>query len=175
MKNKKITLALRIICGLFILFIIKAMFFPGAHKASKAGLRSRCQNNLKLIYKALNSYSNDYDGCFPIQEGAKGLQILVDKGYLKNPDCLYCPLTKDKPEGKISYHYHSGFDYKIIEHDIAVCWDKENNHPNGINVLFTDSRVKGFENPDWKIKMLKYEKTSVSNLPKDKKINKNSN
>jgi prepilin-type processing-associated H-X9-DG protein len=120
--------------------------------------RSNCFSNLKQIGLGLGMYADAHQGGLPAENGAKGLDHLVQEQILTKLEVFVCsrdrrrrvaqlgaPLTEDN----CSYVYHpavwqSGTDTNLL----PVCWDKPGNHgANGFNVLFNDGHVQ-FMNPD---------------------------
>lgn len=49
-----------------------------------------------IIGLALRMYSNKYDEAFPHLDGAAGLELLRNEGFLENYQCYICPSTKIK-------------------------------------------------------------------------------
>jgi prepilin-type processing-associated H-X9-DG protein len=143
-----------------VLLLCLYLFLP-AHKASSKAKIAACRSNLNKIGIALFAYSADYDDDYPPFNGDLGLTILLEKGYLSSKKTLECPESKNKT--LISYHYKGGFNLHKNKRDIPVCWDKENNHINHINVLFSDGSVKTFNKDKFQKQIKNYLKTSVSN------------
>ena len=136
-------------------------FIP-VHQASSKAKLARCRSNLHRIGQALFAYSDDNNDSFPVVDGDEGLKVLVKNGYLENSSFFQCPMNCDGTDS-IDYTYISGFCLQTDKSDIAICCDKASNHPDIINVLFSDGSVRSFNNPDWENKMQKYLENSVSN------------
>ncbi len=117
-----------------------------------------CVGNLTQISLALRMYSNVYNGEFPPYDGAKGLNVLVQDGFLVNRDIYRCPSVKHKgpytvavaklTETDCDYRYFGGHE-KSDPIDTIIACDKPNNHDKFGHVLFLDGHVKGYSGADW--------------------------
>lgn len=95
------------------------MMYGSGSRSRQERDKAGCQKNLHQVYLALELFSNDYDGLFPIVTGAKTseapLSLLVPK-YTVATGSFVCPGRGDPdlPEGepfarrKISYAYYMG-------------------------------------------------------------------
>ncbi len=48
-----------------VIAILASILFPVLVNAKQAAQRARCQSNLSQIGKAFESYTSDYNGCYP--------------------------------------------------------------------------------------------------------------
>lgn len=103
-------------------------------------LTNDCRLNLMSIGKALQSYSNEY-GEYPPFTGAKGLDLLIKHGFVKDSRVFNCPkkrptiekLDGDLTENYLDYAYFPALkdQYKSDTKSIVpVLWDKRDNHDN---------------------------------------------
>jgi hypothetical protein len=76
------------------------LFFPAVNQSRFAARVTGCQNNLRQIGTALNSYSTMYGGFFPTpalnaQEGAVGMYApcLIEHGLLDGAHWVVCPAS----------------------------------------------------------------------------------
>jgi prepilin-type processing-associated H-X9-DG protein len=126
-----------------------------------AGERARritCNGRLNQVGKALRIYSSDFGGHFPPGDGADGLRVLLECGYLKSPDLLVCPSTGTRPardaasfgEENCDYVYEGGHTEAEPGDTTPLAWDRSGNHKNMGNILYVDGHVKGFAGPDWR-------------------------
>ncbi|MHC4205853.1 MAG: type II secretion system protein, partial [Planctomycetota bacterium] len=67
-KSKKLGLVEVLVLASAILFVL-ATFIPATRKLRFYAFCTRCNNNLSLIGKAIQTYANDYDGKLPRSGG----------------------------------------------------------------------------------------------------------
>jgi len=176
MIKHKIT---RIILGILGLIILILFVWISSYYVNKPRWKSHvtpCVGNLKQIGIALHMYAGDYSGFFPPEDGAKGLELLRELGYLETLNMYQCDIVElrkkqdkyrknlgltfllneeNKPksilhlsEEFVQFHYRGGL--KVTDSpDIAIAWDKENNHEKYGNILFLDKHVSGFSGANW--------------------------
>jgi type II secretory pathway pseudopilin PulG len=108
-----------LVCVLAILIILAVILDNSLAGAHRRTAREQCRNNLQTIFLALNIYSNDNHGTFPVLKDAAvssaPLSLLLPKSTTETAIFL-CPGSKDAPlpEGesfaqrRISYAYYMG-------------------------------------------------------------------
>jgi prepilin-type processing-associated H-X9-DG protein len=102
-----------------IIVILTTMYWGGSSNSAGKKKQALCLKNLERTYIALEVYSKDYQGSFPVKPGARTseepLDLLVPK-YTVDTSVFVCPGSKDAelPSGdslakhKISYAYYMG-------------------------------------------------------------------
>ena len=63
-------------------FLIALVYFPSINLGPRIGSRASCMGNLKQIGLALALYADNYQGRFPPEVGAKGLDYLLRTGLV---------------------------------------------------------------------------------------------
>jgi prepilin-type N-terminal cleavage/methylation domain-containing protein len=101
-----------------ILILFTAMYGFGSRN-NQMSQKKRCQSNLQKMYIALQIYSNDSQGKFPVVSNAASsegpLDLLVPR-YSSDTAIFVCPGSKDSAlphgeslrKGRISYAYYMG-------------------------------------------------------------------
>lgn len=102
-----------------LLLILTTMYWGSASGKRKRSLQADCQQNLQKLFIAMQIYSNDQKGKFPVFAGARtsedALDLLVPH-YTVDTSVFICPASNDSslPSGeslrrnKISYAYYMG-------------------------------------------------------------------
>ncbi len=147
-------------CLVLIFVGIVAMILALIVPYLRLGTARRCNSQLKQVHKALYAYANDNDGLFPPDNN--DLTPLYATKYSRGIDlfeALKCPGTKnvvtipvhlkdDSPATVgtgMSYFYRGGLSISSDESKLVpFLWDQspENHRGKGINVLYTNGRVK---------------------------------
>jgi len=163
---------------IIIFCIISALTFIKFHKTPNyydiMMHRISCSSKLIRIGSALRMYSSANENHFPPYEGARGLRLLIDEGFLKHKDLFICPTVKfnnrwnEKRKTEIE-RILSDYEYKegLSEDDanpVPICWDKLNNHTQYGNILYTDGHTKGLKGTDW-IKYLESQSVEEAGIP----------
>jgi len=144
------------------LFVLVIAFFPVIKTLPKLGSarekakRISCASNLRQIVLALQQYAMDFNGWYPPQNGAAGLEILRREEYLSDYKIYVCPSTPDKAgsgnqpltEDNISYEYYGGSRNDSPKGSV-VLRDRNLNHQWYGNVLYADGYVTGVLEKDW--------------------------
>ncbi len=101
-----------------ILVILVSLFGRGGGRKDVA-LQTACQRNLEKVFMALDIYSSEHAGNFPVKPDARtsedALSLLVPK-YTADTSMFLCPASKSSSlspgqalaEGRISYAYYMG-------------------------------------------------------------------
>ena len=120
-----------------IIGILIGFLAPGAMKLREKARRATCQNSLKQIFYAISAYRDDHSEQYP-----QSLDIL-DEEYIDDPAVFKCPSSANPvptvPSGG-DYEYHTGLSPASRSTE-AVAEDKDNNHPQGVNVLRVGGQV----------------------------------
>jgi len=90
-----------------ILLVATMLFFPAIANSRYSARLAHCQNNLRQLGMALASYSDKAGaGYFPWVPSAgrrafAGIYapMLLDSGYLTEPECLFCPAAPQRRSG----------------------------------------------------------------------------
>lgn len=120
--------------------------------------RIACANNLKQIGLALREYAVDNDDFFPPYDGAAGLELLRKNDYLVDYGIYICPSSNLKPpkpgmpltEDTVSYVYKGGQSERVTT---PVAWDKDGNHKDYGNIVYTDGHVDSARGANWQEKL----------------------
>ena len=110
-----------------IIAVLAAILFPVFAKAREKARQTKCTSNLKQCGMALMLYAEDYDGYTP--QGLNGAsrtwgRVLVDEGYLENPNCLTCPSCRPwrgvhTGQTYGMYLYSPGYSHKILSDGVT--------------------------------------------------------
>jgi prepilin-type N-terminal cleavage/methylation domain-containing protein len=102
-----------------IILILFTMMYGFGSRSNQMNQKKKCQANLQKMYLALQIYSNDSNGKFPVATNAKSseeaLDMLVPR-YSADTAIFVCPGSKDSAlphgeslrKGRISYAYYMG-------------------------------------------------------------------
>jgi prepilin-type processing-associated H-X9-DG protein len=112
--------------------------------------RFACASWFKQVGLSLKQYAMDYEDFFPPQNNAKGLDKLRELGYLTEYRVYVCPGSNIEKgikgaitEENSSYIYLGGFK-EFQNPNIPLAFDKPNNHPDYVNVVFLDGHIMGY-------------------------------
>jgi prepilin-type N-terminal cleavage/methylation domain-containing protein len=104
---------------LAIILILFTMMYGFGSRSNQMSQKKKCQSNLQKMYIALQIYSNDSKGKFPVVTNATSsedpLDMLVPR-YSSDTAIFVCPGSKDSAlpageslrKGRISYAYYMG-------------------------------------------------------------------
>ena len=141
--------------NIFMIAILAGMLLPALSQAREKARRISCASELKSIGLAIRMYSQDNKEQFPDKSGARGWEMLRSGGYLENVKFYTCPSTQSKlndgetlTEEKVDYVYAGGYN-ESSSPDIAIAYDKPDNHNKYGNILFADGRVTGYAGANW--------------------------
>jgi prepilin-type N-terminal cleavage/methylation domain-containing protein/prepilin-type processing-associated H-X9-DG protein len=124
---------IELLVTLALLLILTTMYYGFGSRSHQRTQQKACRANLQKIYIGLQIYANEHDGKFPVLQGAKTseevLNCLVPK-YISDSPAFICPGSKDDalPPGaslvknRISYSYIMG--HRISEAREALMSDK---------------------------------------------------
>lgn len=115
MERKRLSFTLtELLVVVGILAVLAAVVLPVMANARESGRRSVCQNNLRQIAVAIQLYTQDYDGTYPLETS-----VLIQNGvrtqfswnhallpYLKDPHVFHCPSHPDRGQGDQHYTYN---------------------------------------------------------------------
>ncbi|HBC87606.1 MAG TPA: hypothetical protein DCZ94_11675 [Lentisphaeria bacterium] len=145
------------ICIVIIIILLIGILLPSGPRqwSMSKSRRISCTSNLKQIGLAIRMYSQEYKGEFPPYDGAKGLEMLRSGGYLENVKMYTCPSTADTiadnneiTDQNCSYIYRGSLNENTPS-EVAIIWDKRENHTNYGNILFCDGHAEGFMGILW--------------------------
>lgn len=120
-----------------IIGILIGFLAPGALKMREKARRSKCQNNLKQIYYAISAYRDDHNEQYP-----SSLDQLYDR-YLDDLEVFKCPSSPNPIPAAAAggdYELKAGLSPASKSTD-ALAEDKDENHPDGVNVLRVGGQV----------------------------------
>ena len=137
-----------------ILLVLTMMYwgsFSGTHKRN----RTVCEGNLQKIFIALQIYSNEHSGTFPIAPGAtspqQALSSLVPK-YTADTSIFICPGSSDRqlPAGgifakhRISYAYYMGLSSTQATDVLMTDWQIDSSaKATGQQIFSTTGKAPG--------------------------------
>ena len=110
---------IEMLISLTIMLILFTMMYGFGSRSNQMSQRKKCQANLQKMYIALQIYSNDSKGKFPVMTNARSsedaLAVLVPR-YSSDTAIFVCPGSKDSAlpageslrKGRISYAYYMG-------------------------------------------------------------------
>ena len=108
-----------------------------------------CCGGLKQLGLALRMYAQDNDGWFPPEDGAAGLNYLIEGKYLDDRSIYVCP-GRSRPAGKFQelteencdYIYYGGGEQSYDRKGILLM-DKPGNHPERkYNILYYNGEIE---------------------------------
>ena len=120
-----------------IIGILVTFLAPGTMKMREKARRSKCQNNLKQIYYAIQAYRDDHSEQYPAT-----LDDLYDR-YVDDLEVFKCPSSAHPVPASASggdYEMKSGLSPATKSTDPLV-EDKDGDHPDGVNVLRVGGQV----------------------------------
>ncbi|NMA19814.1 MAG: DUF3352 domain-containing protein, partial [Lentisphaerae bacterium] len=125
---------------------------PSLNKSRENARRISCMSILKSIGLSMKMYAMDHDDKFPAGNNAAGFNELIKDEYLADPSFFVCPASKtvkctgkELNEANSSYIYLGGF-AEGDSADIPLAFDKLDNHPEMINILYLDGHVAAIKN-----------------------------
>ncbi len=119
---------------LTIILILFTMMYGFGSRSNQMAQKKKCQANLQKMYIALQIYSNDSGGEFPVTTNARTseepLDMLVPR-YSSDTAIFVCPGSKDSAlpageslrKGRISYAYYMG--RRASESESVLASDKQ--------------------------------------------------
>ena len=153
-KTAALTLV-EVLVVIFVLVIVVAIMMPALSASRRKNLNINCQNKLKEIGQAFNSWQEDHNGKFPMQVSVAngGVMELAATGYvaacfqiissrLTSPKVLICPTEKNR---RPAINFSSGFDNSNISYFVGL--DANTNFPQAFlsgddNFTFKDAPIK---------------------------------
>lgn len=120
-----------------IIGILIGFLAPGAMKLREKARRAKCQNNLRQIFLAVQNYRDDHGERYP-----QSLDELYDR-YIDDLEVFKCPSSPNPvPSSPTAgdYEYRTGVSPASRSTD-PVAEDKDDNHPDGVNVLRVGGQV----------------------------------
>lgn len=119
-----------------IVLVIGGLLTPLIRFNQKRMDQITCENNLREIGRALYIYAREHDGKFP-----SSIEMLYEQQYLADERVMDCPASKHVGILKDpDYIYKHGLSVRSNSSDTLMT-DKEENHPNGKNVLYVNGLV----------------------------------
>jgi competence protein ComGC len=122
---------------ILVLFIVVSVMMPALSASRRKNLNINCQNKLKEIGQAFNSWQGDHNGKFPMQVSVAngGVMELAATGNvaacfqiissrLTSPKVLMCPTEKIRSP---AMNFSSGFDNSNISYFVGL--DANTNFP----------------------------------------------
>ena len=150
------------VCFLPFMFGILAMA-PNHGAVTEGSRRLHCRNNLLFVRNAIQAYANDNGGCLPCGTYNEIVKQLVNGNYIapQNSSVSECPTLlfriktyrncdEMEQSGIVSYIYFgTGMNMNSISPHSPLIVEKEGNHLDYGNVLFSDWKVEGFKGEEW--------------------------
>ena len=119
-----------------IVVILASVLFPALNSVRQGGYRTTCETNLLRLGMVLSAYADDH-GIYP-PDGPL-VDKLVETGYLKDSQNLFCPLDDSELRDTYSMGYLGGHPLSIdLDDPLIVCgW-----HPRiGTLAVYSDGFV----------------------------------
>jgi prepilin-type N-terminal cleavage/methylation domain-containing protein len=136
MKQKAFTL-IELLVVIAIIGILVGFLAPGAMKMREKARRTKCQNNQKQIYYAIQAYRDDHNEQYP-----KNLDELYDR-YIDDLEVFKCPSSPNPvPSSPVAgdYEYNAGLS-PASKSTEPLIEDKDKNHPDGVNTARVGGQV----------------------------------
>lgn len=110
---------IELLISLTIMLILFTMMYGFGSRSNQRTQKRKCQANLQKMYIALQIYSNDSAGKFPVVTNARSSEDALDglvPRYSSDTAIFVCPGSKDSAlpageslrKGRISYAYYMG-------------------------------------------------------------------
>lgn len=101
-KKKFISMSkVEIVVTCLIILVLAGLILPVKISGPHPGPKVYCTNNLRQLYSAMMVYAEDNKGNLPWAGSGKQphdhLQLLVDGGYITEPELFRCPADKSNP------------------------------------------------------------------------------
>lgn len=135
---------------IFVFLGLLNMIYGGCRiRRNPRAMLISCQSNMKHIRNALVCYAIDYDGFLPPENGAAGLNYLIEGKYLDNRSIYVCP-GRSGPAGEFQelteencdYIYYGGGEQSYDRKGILLM-DKPGNHPEQkYNILYYNGEIE---------------------------------
>ncbi|MFA7230021.1 MAG: DUF1559 domain-containing protein [Victivallaceae bacterium] len=149
----------RLVCTLLCLgFLVFLFSSPSPSMGREKARRISCASTLKYIGLALQQYAMDYNGFYPPENGAAGLETLRKNDYLTDYVVYLCPSSATEidcggvhslTEDNVDYVYVGGLK-STSDPNLPLAYDKVKNHDGYYgNVLYANGTVKGIEGDPW--------------------------
>ena len=125
---------IEMLISLAIILILFTMMYGFGSRSNQMSQKKKCQSNLQKMYIALQIYSNDSHGQFPMVTNATSsedpLDMLVPR-YSSDTAIFVCPGSKDSAlpaggslrKGRISYAYYMG--RTVSDNQLVLASDKQ--------------------------------------------------
>lgn len=129
--------------------VLFGFFLSGPCVASEKARLISCRANLQQIWNALQAYASDNKNFLPPENGAAGLNYLIEGKYLDNRSIYVCP-GRSRPAGKFQelteencdYIYYGGGEQSYDRKGILLM-DKPGNHPEQkYNILYYNGEIE---------------------------------
>ena len=138
---------------------------PVPSSSKEAKYREACMNNLKQISVALDMYANVFDGKYPVESGAKGLDKLRSGDFLSMSQVFICPETghisaapgDEITEENCDYVYVGGLT-EYSDPNTPILWSKPGNHKDYGVILYVSGKIEPVSGSNWLSKTKKKQK-----------------
>jgi len=127
---------IEMLISLAIMLILFTMMYGFGSRSNQMTQKRKCQANLQKMYIALQIYSNDSNGKFPVATNARSSEDALDAlipRYSSDTAIFVCPGSKDSAlpageslrKGRISYAYYMG--RTAADGELVLASDKQVN------------------------------------------------